>query len=72
MTDTIVLEAIKNGGVSGILVSMALVYLAVQVRSLKTAIDEVRQTIGEHVLPRLDEHTAEINFLKGVMRKTDP
>lgn len=69
--DEIVISLIKGGGVSGTLIAIALVYLAVQVRHLNDAVDGVRQTIGAQVFPRLDALTKDVFVLKGRFEAQD-
>jgi len=63
--DAIFFALVQSGGVSGMLIAMALLYLALQVRALNKAVDGVRQTIGEKVFPRLDQLTADTAEMKG-------
>lgn len=62
--DPIFLDIVKGGGFSGTLIACALLYLALQVRSLHTGVEAIRETIGEKVFPTINEHTREIAELK--------
>jgi hypothetical protein len=65
MLDTIFVELIRSGGISGALIALALLYLALQVRGLQQSVDKVQVLIGEKVFPRLDDHTDRIATLEG-------
>ena len=63
--DPIFVDILRSGGVSGLMIGGALLYLALQVRALQHSVDKVQTTIGEKVFPRLDDHTARIATLEG-------
>ena len=63
--DPLFLDVMKGGGISGVLILIGLVVLSIQVRALQHAVDGVRETIGEKVFPRLDDHTSRISELEG-------
>lgn len=65
--DPIFLEIARAGGFSGLLISGALLYLGLQVRSLQRSVDGVRQTIGEKVFPRLDDHTGRLSSVEATV-----
>jgi hypothetical protein len=83
MLDTIFVELIRSGGISGALIALALLYLALQVRGLQhsvervqTLIEKLETLIGERVFPALNSHEGRISNLEGhyevwqVMRDT--
>lgn len=63
--DPVFLRIVESGGISGLMIAGALLYLALQVRALQHSVDKVQQTIGEKVFPRLDDHTDRIAMLEG-------
>ena len=63
--DPIFVDIIRSGGVSGLLIFSALLYLGLQVRGLQRSVDKVQETIGQKVFPRLDDHTDRIAKLEG-------
>ena len=65
--DVLWLNLIKDGGVSGALIALALAYLGFQVRSLKDAVNSVNNTIGEKVFPRLDDLQGRVSRIEGQM-----
>jgi hypothetical protein len=66
--DPIFIDIVRAGGVSGALITGALLYLGLQVRALQKSVDRVQITIGEKVFPRLDDHTNRISALEGRYR----
>jgi hypothetical protein len=66
--DVVMIELVKSGGVSGVLISLALLYLALQVRALQKSVDHVQDLIGDKVFPRLDDLTGRISELEGRYR----
>ena len=64
MTDGMLLELVKSGGISGTLIACALIYLALQVRALQKSVDAVTATIGQKVLPMLEDHGERIATLE--------
>ncbi|OFX03786.1 MAG: hypothetical protein A3E78_01890 [Alphaproteobacteria bacterium RIFCSPHIGHO2_12_FULL_63_12] len=63
--DPVFLRIVESGGVSGLMIAGALIYLAMQVRALQHSVDLMQKTIGEKVFPRLDDHTDRIGTLEG-------
>jgi len=66
--DPVFIDLMRNGGVSGVLIAVALLYLALQVRGLQRSVDKVQVTISSKVFPRLDDHTGRIAELEGRYR----
>lgn len=57
MSDGLLVDLVKSGGISGALVAMGLLYLALQIKALQKSIDEFK----DHVFPRLDDYGDRLN-----------
>lgn len=64
--DPIFMRIVEHGGLSGVLISGALLYLGLQVRGLQHSVDRVQVTIGEKVFPALNDHEGRISTLEGI------
>jgi len=69
--DSTFVKLFEHGGISGMMIAGALLYLALQVRALQHSVDLVQETIGQKVFPKLDDLTDRVSRIEGRIAPDD-